>query len=361
MPTAFESSPLTAQSFMQRLLRQHPVENVVIELNNLLATQPIQSIRPADLKNIEQRYDLSLHQFTLNLEEFYAVHLNYLLVNQLLADDGLADLAHLQILFQLPAQSVEMLHARIGEVAFRQRAEKAVHDGQITADDRAALLELQRLVSLPSDLANSIYKEVCQTHLNQFVQTFGSDARITPDEDQRLQLISKNLGVKLSSDIKRTVERFRRYWTIENNTLPVVEVTIALQKSEQCHFYAKDVQWYEERATVRRTGYNDHYEQYKSYDMVNLHSNADPMQKVRFDILKHISTGNFYVTNKRLIFEGPDKTTSVKLNTLVRVDAYKQGILVDKLTGKSMLLLMSRHADDLTVLIRRLLRTEIDS
>lgn len=361
MLTAFETRPLIAQSFMQRLLRQHPVENAVIELNNLLATQPIQSITSTDLATIEQRYGLPLSQFMLNLEEFYAVHLNFQLVNQLLTNDGQTDLAHLRTLFQLPVESVEMLHARIGEVAYRQRAEKAVQNGQISAGDKAALVELQKAISLPSDLADTIYKEVCQAHLNEFVKAFGADARITPDEDQRLQAISKNLGVKLSADAKRTVERFKQYWTIENTSLQIIEVNTSLQKLEQCHFYAEAVQWYEERATIRRTNYDDHYEQYKSFDVVDLQSNSTSAQTDRFDIIKRISTGNLYLTNKRLIFEGHGKVTSVKLNTIVGVKAYKQGILVDKLTGKNMLLLMNRDTDNLALLIQRLLHSTASS
>lgn len=346
---------------MQRLLRQHPAENAVIELNNLLATQSIQSITSADIAAIELRYGLSLSQFMLNLEEFYAVHLNYQLVNQLLTNDGLADLTHLRMLFQLPVQSVEMLHTRIGEIAFRQRAEKAVRDGQITAEDKTTLVGLQQAISLPSDLADTIYREVCQAHLNEFVQAFGVDARITPDEDQRLQVISKNLGVKLSAESKRTVERFRQYWTIENTSLPIIEAATSLQKSEQCHFHAEGVQWYEERATARRTNFDDHYEQHKSFDVVDLQSNSTSVQKERFDIIKRIHTGDLYLTNKRLIFEGQEKTSSVKLNSIVGVKAYKQGILVDKLTGKNMLLLMNRDADSLALLIQRLLRSTLPS
>lgn len=361
MSTAFETRPLIAQSLMQRLLHQHPSENAVIELNNLLATQPIQSITTTDLAAIEQRYGSPLSRFMLNLEEFYAVHLNFLLVNHLLMNNGLTDLAHLRALFQLPVQSAEMLHTRIGEITYRRRTEKAVQGGRITAGDKAALVELQEAISLPPELADTIYGEVCQSHLNQFVRTFGVDARITPDEDQRLLVISKNLGIKLSAEARQTVERFKRYWAVENTPLPIIEVAVSLQKSEQCHFHTETVQWYEERATVRRSNYYDHYEQHKSFDVMDLQSNATSAQTERFDIIKRISAGNLYLTNKRLIFEGHDKTTSVKFKTIISVKAYKQGILVDKLTGKNMLLLMDRDADRLTLLIQRLLRSPTSS
>ncbi len=134
-----------------------------------------------------------------------------------------------------------------------------------------------------------------------------------------------------------------------------------LQKSEQCHFYAEGVQWYEERATARRTNYDDHYEQHKSFDVVDLQSNVTSTRKERFNIIKRISTGNLYLTNKRLIFEGQEKTTSIKLNTIVSVKAYKQGILVDKLTGENMLLLMDRDADSSALLIQHLLRSILAS
>lgn len=357
MSTAFETRPLVLQSFMQRLLGQHPIENAMIELNNLLATRPISMISPSDLTTIEQRYGLSLSQFMLNLEEFYAVHLNYKLSDQLSPKDGLVDLIHLRTLFQLPAQSVEMLHTRIGEVLYQQRAEKAVQSGQITDSEKTALAELHQLISLPSDSANAIYKEVCQARLDRFVEEYGADARITPDKELRLYAIGQNLGVKPRAETKRSIERFKRYWTIEHSALSIVDVSVSLQKSEVCHYQTSEVQWYEERATARQTNYTEHYEHHRSFDVVDLQSNSTSARKDTFNILKRIDICDLYVTNKRLIFEGKEKTTSIKLNTIVSVKAYKQGILIDKLTGKSILLIINRDADGLALLCQRLYRS----
>lgn len=354
MSTAFETKPLIAQSFMQRLLRQQPIENAVIELNNLLATQPILSINRTDLDLIEQRYSVLLSQFMLNLEEFYAVHFNFRLTNHLLPGEGVAELDHLRTLFQLPGQSIEMIHNRIGAIAYRQQAEKAVVDGQITVKDKAALDELQAVISISDELAVSILKEVCQTYLNQLMKQLSINARITPDEDQRLNHTVKSLKVQLSVEARRDVERFKEYWNIENQPLTSVEVTVALQKSEECYFHAKSVQWYEERATSRNNNYYDHYEFNQSFDPVDLYSNSTPAQKDTFSIIKRISTGKLYLTNKRLIFEGPEKLTSIKLSTVTNTKVYKQGIAINKLTGKDMLLLMSREADILALLIQRL-------
>ncbi|WP_273214999.1 hypothetical protein [Runella zeae] len=354
MSAVFEIRPLITQSFMQRLLRQQPVENAVIELNNLLATQSILTINSTDLAAIEQRYGLSLSQFMLNLEEFYAVYFNYQLTNQLLVGNGLAELNHLRTLFQLPSQSVEMIHNRIGEVAYRQRVEKAIVYGQVTAEDKAALLELQTVTSISSELAGAIFEKVCRAHLNQLVKQLSINARITPDEEQQLQRTVENLGIPLSAEEEQEIERFRRYWAVENKPLESIEVAIALQKSEVCYLHVGSVQWYEERATSRRNNYYDHYEFNRSFDLLDLQSNSLPTQKETFPILKRINIGELYLTNKRLIFEGTEKVTSVKLNTINTAKVYKQGISLNKLTGKDMLLLMSHDADILVLLIQRL-------
>ena len=212
------------------------------------------------------------------------------------------------------------------------------------------------MISLPPDLADTIYIDVCQAQLDRFVEEYGADARITPDDELRLQAASKNLGIRFSVNARRTIERFKRYWTIENTSLPMIEASISLQKLEVCHYQASGVSCYEERATAHRTNYDEHYEYHQSFDVIDLQSNDSLPRKDTFSILKRIQSGNLYLTNKRLIFEGQDKTTSIKLNTIVRVKAYKQGILVDKLTGKTMLLLVDRDADSLALLCQRLIR-----
>ena len=354
--TAFESRPLVQQSFMQRLLKQYPEENAVIELNNLLADTPIQSITATTIQAIEQKYGLSLsRQFRLNLEEFYAVQLNYALNDRRLSEDELDDLSHLRTLFQLPSPSVEMIHARIGEVVYRRSFEEAVQDGQLSADERVFLTELQQTISLPRELADKISEEVRGDYLARFVTQYGADARITPEEEMQLRMISKNLGIKPDYATKQTLERFKLYWLLENTDLPIVEVAVSLQKSEHCHYHGKDVQWYEERATDRRSNYTDHYEYAKAFEEIDLQSGSSATRKETFDLLKRIDVGDLYITNKRLIFVGATKTSSIKLTAISGVTAYKQGVAVSKLTGKNPLFLMKRDADVMALICRRLL------
>ncbi|AUD06131.1 hypothetical protein CWM47_32370 [Spirosoma pollinicola] len=72
--------------------------------------------------------------------------------------------------------------------------------------------------------------------------------------------------------------------------------------------------------------------------------------------MTQIDVGQLYLTNKRILIVGRLKTTSIKLHTISRVIAHKQGIEVGKLTGKSPLLLLKRDADVAAIICRRLLK-----
>ncbi|GAB4019146.1 hypothetical protein GCM10028773_21060 [Spirosoma koreense] len=356
MATVFEMRPLEPQSFMQRLLNQHPIENAVIELNNVLASSAIRSIPVSEIDRIERKYGLSLSkQFGLNLEEFYAVYLNYALADRRLSEEEVADLIHLRMLLQLSNQTIEQLHARVGAGIYQQSFEEVIQDGIISAEERYFLTQLEQTLSLPSDLANQISVEVRSNYFARLTEEYSADARITPEEERQLQQIGKSLGIKPDQTTKRTLDRYKLYWVLENVGLPIIEISLPLQKQEHCHWHSEDVQWFEERATVRRTSYDDHYVHDKVLEEIDLRANS-PAHQTRFKLLKRIDTGQLFLTNKRIIFVGRLKTTSIKFNTVGRVRAYKQGLEIGKLTGKTPLLLLKHNADVAAIICQRLIR-----
>jgi hypothetical protein len=121
----FCTVPLSEKSFFQKVFRQYPQENAVIELNNLLAAKPVKEVRQEDLSAIESRYKLSLEkEFKLNLEEFYAVYLHHCLNDKTLSAEELEDLKHLKVTFNLDDDTVTKLHAKIGEVVYKKVLKK---------------------------------------------------------------------------------------------------------------------------------------------------------------------------------------------------------------------------------------------
>ena len=84
----YQSVSFSSNSYFQKLFKQFPQENAVIELNNLLATKAIFDISQNEIQEIEKKYELSLHkEFRLNIEEFYTVYLNYCLADKILNEE----------------------------------------------------------------------------------------------------------------------------------------------------------------------------------------------------------------------------------------------------------------------------------
>ncbi|RYF80988.1 MAG: hypothetical protein EOO03_16965, partial [Chitinophagaceae bacterium] len=70
----FKIATLQKGSFFQRIFKQYPGDNAIIEVNNLLAIRDILSIKNEEIEAIGQKYELNLQQeYALNLQEFYAV------------------------------------------------------------------------------------------------------------------------------------------------------------------------------------------------------------------------------------------------------------------------------------------------
>ena len=93
----YQSVPLSNNSYFQKLFKQFPQENAVIELNNLLATKAITEISQSEIQEIEKKYELNLYkEFRLNIEEFYTVYLNYCLADKVLNEQELKELNHLK-------------------------------------------------------------------------------------------------------------------------------------------------------------------------------------------------------------------------------------------------------------------------
>lgn len=52
-------------------------------------------------------------------------------------------------------------------------------------------------------------------------------------------------------------------------------------------------------------------------------------------------SGVFYITNKRAIFSGRKKHATIRLNTLLGIEVFKDGIQLEKTSGRSPFLLFA--------------------
>ena len=338
----FREVPLLGQSLMQKLLKQLPEENAVIELNNLLANNLVKDVSIEDINALSNKYRINLvEKFSLNLEEFYAVSLNFFLKDKHLSTEEISDLNYMKQIFELNDKNVSNIHTKIGEEIFKDHLVNIVVKGRVTNEERDDLIELEKTLKLPKNVANEISQNVSKSFFDNAYQEIIKKNRVNPDEEKELFAIAKSFNIDIPQQYKVTLERFKLYWIYENTKLDEIQTEVKLQKNEICFFIEKKVRWYEERELMKRKyGY----------------SKFNSQKEVIAQNLKVIDVGNIILTNKRLVFNGLDKTTSISYDKIILISEFKDSIEIDKQTGRSLILNFEQNTDIIYILLQRLVR-----
>jgi hypothetical protein len=357
--TIFQTAALVPVSFFQKILKQQPQENAIIELNNLLASKPIIKIKQSDIFNIENRYGISLEQeFKLNLEEFYAVFLNQCLEDKSLSTEELDCLKHLKLILSLDEKAIDNLHSRIGIIVYKKSFEEAVADGRLTKSEQDFLNKLETYLKLPKQLAEKISSETKTAFIQNYVTGIINDQRLSPDEEQEIQAIatSLNINVQLNEQTKQQLQRLKIYWALENLPLPTIQPGIIIQKSEQCYFQISNVNWYELRSIRQRVSYSGYSTSFRVAKGFYLRSGSYSPRSYSVDQMTLIDSGTVYLTNKRIIFTGSKKNLNIRLEKILNITPYSDGLEIDKETGKSATLQLRDNADVFCMIMERLVR-----
>lgn len=146
------------RTFIQRLLGRLPRENAAVRINNLLASAA--SVR--DVKRDEVLRICEEHRTDLNgplagrFERIYRDYLAYCLADRHLSTDELADLAHLQRLLGISAESAAAIHEHVTRQLYRCSVDQALVDGVIDDNEREFLGRLQQELAISGRAAHRI-------------------------------------------------------------------------------------------------------------------------------------------------------------------------------------------------------------
>ncbi|MBE8726196.1 hypothetical protein [Flavobacterium hungaricum] len=351
----FQIVPLVRPSFFQKIFKQLPIENSVIEVNNLLASYSIKDIPKEHINEIEEKYQINLEkEFKLNLEEFYAVYLNHYLKDGILKDSDFENLNHLSYILSLKKDSVEMLVLKIGEIVYRKFFTKAISNGRLIRREEEFLEKIENEMNLPKTLVNKISYEMKNNFLQDYVRNVINNKELSPDIEKEINNISESLRIDLvfTKDITKQIENLKLYWKIENLDLQTIEADILIQKSETCYFRANSVKWYEFKSLRQKpTNYISNFKVLKEF-YLNLNSqganNNNPY-------IKYVDSGSLYLTNKRIIFIGRNKNINIRFEKILRLTPQLDGIEVEKDTIKSAFIQLTNKADEFSLILNKLI------
>lgn len=120
-----------------------------------------------------------------------------------------------------------------------------------------------------------------------------------------------------------------------------------LETGEVLYHHSYTIDWYEEKTVATNIAYNGF--RIKSGSGVSFNTGSYTVVKndiVRFAL---IDRGDFYITNKRVIFIGKQnrQNRSIKIDDILEISAYKDGILLGKSSGKKPLIMVPAYVNSL--------------
>lgn len=157
----YQKVPLVNKSFFQNLFKQEPDENAIIAVNNLLATTPMEQINRAMILKIGVEYKVDINKmFPLNMQEFYAAYLNFILRKHQVGYEDDDSLQHLQEILGLSNEKVQELHERVGKIWYEKALKKCVKNGVFSHGEEKAMANYARNLRLSEKITSTVRAEV---------------------------------------------------------------------------------------------------------------------------------------------------------------------------------------------------------
>lgn len=356
----FKQTPLKEASFFHRLLKKEPTENAIIEVNNLLSNNEsdITKVSIDDINKISEKYKTNLERnFEPNRIALFAIYLRHSLSDNKLDETKIQYLYHLRNILMLNPIVVEQSIKNETENIYNEQVKIAVKDGDLKEDEKERLKKLKSDLKISDDVAQEIYSKNAGEIINNFMNGVASRERFSPYEEKQMNEIIRNLNIDYIIDekSKSILERYKLYWQIENADLPEITPTINIQKSEKLHF-SSHINWLEQRkvAPKRRT-YAGPTARVKLAKGVYYRVGSFKVNNVSKDEWKTIDSGQVYLTNKRLIFMGNKGNKTIRINTILDIAPYSNGVDIQKDAGKSPFLEFSNNIDVFSMILARLM------
>jgi hypothetical protein len=318
-----------------RLFGRKPRENCFIEIQNLLATRDLSALAAADVENLLSEYDVSRSHASGRLVDFYRTALQYFASEGLLSETDRQTLKHLHYVLGLEDSEVREAEVDALRELYRARLQSALRDSHLSDAEKTALESMATSFGLDHAIQQAVYKEEVLKVVQQAFDASIADKRLTTAEDQRLTEMASNFGVTWTHDdaTRTLVERFRLLGRISSHDIPEIQANILLQRGEKC--YAQfPCRLHEKRSVTKAVRYSGPGGRVRIMKGLSWRFGYVNVSRVTSEELRQIDSGTLYITSKRLLFDGQSKNVSVAFKKIIHFTLYKDGIQIEKDSGR---------------------------
>lgn len=330
-----EPRPLGEPNWLDRLLGRRPKSDAAAAIWNLLATHEPAELSGAKLAEVLAEYRVRHHDVQGLLRTVYRELLEYCSQDQHISDQEEEALMAIRRSFNLSNLDILAIEREVHSRHTAEFIQGAVADEHLSDHERERLASLVRSLRLSDSLVDGLRREALEPLLQRRFDAALSDRRLAPDEEAELAALAANLGVALRYDgaTERRLEHFRLLWRIEQGELPVLATDIRLQRGESCHGHLPATH-FEFRTVTRAVSYHGPTARIRIMRGVHWKLGHVELTRHTAEVRKSLGTGTLYLTNKRLIFNGPGKTTNIRLNRIIEFTVMGDGLQIQKDAGR---------------------------
>ena len=334
----FEAKPLIKKSLWNRVSGRENSKNAFITFNNLLAEKGIMGVDRSHVLEICRQYKIEdwKVEFQTELRNSFLLAIGSFLSDLSLDDAEVSQLNRLVELLCITKEEKMEIYHKAGSAAYDDLYVSFVNDEVLTDSEKEILLKIKNTLSLSEEsiekLINARVHEIAQQAMKEILD----DKQIGPGELEAFIARCSNLGVNytFNEDSQKVLEDYRDNWKLENEPLKEIAVDINLQKDEVC-FHITNVTWHEIRTITQAYSYGGPAIRFKIVKGIYFRGGRTAVRRITSDELTELDAGKLYVTNKRLIFDGLVRNTTIPYKSILAIEPFEDGIRVEKEKGKS--------------------------
>ncbi|RUM51169.1 MAG: hypothetical protein DSY47_00040 [Hydrogenothermus sp.] len=219
---------------------------------------------------------------------------------------------------------------------YKKLIEIFIRDGELSEIEKETLLKVKDILGISDKDAKKLYSMIVTNFISNELRKIFEDNMVTPEEKEYIERLTKGLNIELDEKTQKRIEDLYSVYLMMNQPLNPIPCPINLQKNEECYFEIQKAElqkWKKEKVSYGGIGLS-----FKVAKGVRFYTGTGRITSSQ-DVLKTEDIGSIYITNKRFIFVGQKKTTSIKLDKILDFNIYEdEGVIeIKKETGPALI------------------------
>lgn len=336
--------PLKAPTFFQNLFDKPNEANALIEVNNFLAQQRGSFVSVDQILKILEKYDINLYRWEKKKKaELFELFYLYNLQDRKFSNEESDELRTLKKIISLDDEKIYDIQVKIIADVYEKSIDGVLQDFEISEQERKYLDSVSAKLGISKNAADQLLKEKAESLLEKISSKMINDRRLDPKEEKLALELAQNLGVSIKNIRNfNQLLKYKLFWKIENGQMPIINTELKLTSGELCH-HVNYINWLEHRTvTVQKN-------KFRSSNHINLaknnYSNPREVGLEKKRVLKNISNGEIYITNKRVIYKNQRGIWAYRLDDIGDFKVYKNGVEIYTASGNHMFWEIEKNVD----------------